>query len=100
MSGKGETDFFSPQFRLPSGPPVVQSFKAKEPLSAVTLWLSLHHPPADPSLSPVFSTPYPRKIFTEEDFERPLDLLGECWRVWLDFFFHLNFQILENVIFF
>uniref|UniRef100_A0A2P2I062 UBX domain-containing protein 1-B-like n=2 Tax=Hirondellea gigas TaxID=1518452 RepID=A0A2P2I062_9CRUS len=64
------------QFRLPSGPPVVQTFKAKEPLSAVLLWLNLNHPPSDKSLTATLSTTFPRKLFTSDDMEMPLNSLG------------------------
>lgn len=64
------------QFRFPSGPPAVQSFKAKEPLSAVKVWLNINHPSADGVLTPTLSTNFPRKTFTEEDMEKPLDILG------------------------
>lgn len=64
------------QFRLPSGPPLVQTFKAKEPLSAVKLWLSLNSPPSDPTVTVTLATTFPRKVFTEDDMQKPLDVLG------------------------
>ncbi|XP_018007412.1 UBX domain-containing protein 1 isoform X2 [Hyalella azteca] len=64
------------QFRLPSGPPVVQTFKAKEPLSAVKLWVTINHPCPDPSLTVSLSTTFPRQVFSEDQMVQPLESLG------------------------
>ncbi|XP_076068636.1 UBX domain-containing protein 1 isoform X3 [Oratosquilla oratoria] len=65
------------QIRLPTGPPQVQEFKAKEPLSAVRLWVSLNRKDgvgADAEFT--LSTTFPRRIFSEDDMEKPLDVLN------------------------
>ncbi|KAK5980325.1 UBX domain-containing protein 1 SAPK substrate protein 1 [Trichostrongylus colubriformis] len=61
------------QVRLPSGQAVRQSFGASEPLSAVRLWLEINHSDGMP-----FSLlmPFPRKLITEEDYDKPLKELG------------------------
>ncbi|XP_071524590.1 UBX domain-containing protein 1-like isoform X1 [Panulirus ornatus] len=65
------------QIRLPSGTPLVQEFKAKESLSAVRLWISLNHQDELPADAPFkLSTSFPRKIFSDEDMDKPLDVLG------------------------
>ncbi|XP_063861023.1 UBX domain-containing protein 1-like isoform X2 [Scylla paramamosain] len=65
------------QIRFPSGTPLVQEFKAKEPLSAVRLWISLNWPDGVPPETPFnLSTTFPRKIFDDEDMDKPLEVLG------------------------
>ncbi|XP_045133807.1 UBX domain-containing protein 1-like [Portunus trituberculatus] len=65
------------QIRFPSGTPLVQEFKAKEPLSAVRLWISLNRPDGVPPETPFnLSTSFPRKIFDDEDMDKPLEVLG------------------------
>ncbi|KAK4301053.1 hypothetical protein Pmani_026789 [Petrolisthes manimaculis] len=65
------------QIRLPSGTPMVQEFKAKEALSAVRLWISLNRQDGEPADEPVkLSMSFPRKLFSEEDMDKPLDALG------------------------
>ncbi|KAK6036627.1 UBX domain protein, partial [Cooperia oncophora] len=61
------------QVRLPSGQAVRQSFGASEPLSAVRLWLEINHSNGAP-----FSLlmPFPRKMMTDEDYDKPLKELG------------------------
>nr|CDJ81824.1 Ubiquitin-associated translation elongation factor EF1B and UBX domain containing protein [Haemonchus contortus] len=61
------------QVRLPSGQAVRQSFGASEPLSAVRLWLEINHSDGTP-----FSLlmPFPRKLMTDEDYDKPLKELG------------------------
>ncbi|XP_042228110.1 UBX domain-containing protein 1-like isoform X2 [Homarus americanus] len=65
------------QIRLPSGTPLVQEFKAKESLSAVRLWISLNRQDGLPADAPFnLSMSFPRKVFSEEDMDKPLDILG------------------------
>jgi len=64
------------QFRLPSGPPVVQTFSAREPLSAARCWVRVNHPPRAPKTQIGLSTAYPRRTFQEDQMEMPLDSLG------------------------
>ena len=62
---------------MPSGSPLIQEFKAKEPLNSVRLWISLNRTDGVPSDAQFkMSTTFPKKIFSEEDLEKPLDSLG------------------------
>ncbi|XP_064101629.1 UBX domain-containing protein 1-like isoform X2 [Macrobrachium nipponense] len=66
------------QIRLPSGTPLVQEFKAKESLSAVRLWVGLNRTDGLSADTPIkLSTTFPRKTFSEDDMDKPLDLLGK-----------------------
>jgi hypothetical protein len=56
----------------------VQTFKAKEPLSAVRVYVQMNRSDGDKSAIVKFMTSFPRKIFSEEDYEKPLDTLGLC----------------------
>ncbi|XP_030825748.1 UBX domain-containing protein 1 [Camarhynchus parvulus] len=71
------------QVRLPDGRALTQSFRAREPLAAVRLFVELHRgtggtggdsggPPEPFSLR----TAFPRRLFTDEDMEKPLQELG------------------------
>ncbi|WKX90730.1 hypothetical protein Q1695_009517 [Nippostrongylus brasiliensis] len=61
------------QVRLLNGQAVRQSFGASEPLSAVRLWLELNHSDGAPF---TLLMPFPRKVMTDEDYEKPLKELG------------------------
>ncbi len=63
------------QIRLPSGSPLIQTFQAKETLSAVRLFVELNR--QDGGQGPVkLMTSFPRKVYEDEDYEKPLDALG------------------------
>ncbi|CAJ0954933.1 unnamed protein product, partial [Mesorhabditis belari] len=62
------------QVRLPSGEAVRQTFDAKESLSAVRLWIEMHHNPTKGHFD--LMTPFPRKKMDEQDYEAPLESLG------------------------
>ena len=65
------------QIRLLDGQKLVQTFKAKESLSAVRLFVQMNRPSHD--TSPIkLMTSFPRKVFAVEDYEKPLDILGLC----------------------
>ena len=65
------------QIRLQDGKKMEQTFKAKEPLSAVRVYLQMNCP--DLAGSPIkLMTSFPRKVFSEEDYEKPLEVLGLC----------------------
>lgn len=65
------------QIRLPSGSPIIHEFSAKEALSAVRLWIGLNRTDGQSSDAPFsIATTFPRKVFTEEDMAKPLDVLG------------------------
>lgn len=56
----------------------MQEFKAKESLSAVRLWVGLNRKDKDPPPQSFhFSTTFPRKTFSDEDMDKPLNILGE-----------------------
>lgn len=61
------------QIRLENGTALTETFDVKEQLSAVRLFAQLKRNSETP-----FSmmTTFPRKVFTEEDFEKPLEVLG------------------------
>ena len=61
--------------RLPDGSALVQTFKAKEPLASVRLYIQVNR---KDGLSGGFDmmTTFPRKTFTDEDMETPLQALG------------------------
>ncbi|XP_055709378.1 UBX domain-containing protein 1 isoform X2 [Phlebotomus papatasi] len=61
------------QIRLPDGSSVVETFDAKEQLSAVRLFIQLKQGIEVPFR---LMTSFPRKVFDEEDFEKPLEVLG------------------------
>uniref|UniRef100_A0A914VTY3 UBX domain-containing protein 1 n=1 Tax=Plectus sambesii TaxID=2011161 RepID=A0A914VTY3_9BILA len=62
------------QIRLTDGKALVQSFGSKEQLAAVRLWIQLHRTDGDVPFN--LMTPFPRHVFSEEDFEKPLTELG------------------------
>lgn len=61
------------QIRLTNGQALTQTFGVKEPLSAVKLYVEMHRTdsPGDFNLM----TTFPRKVFNDEDYEKPLDIL-------------------------
>jgi len=65
------------QIRLQDGQKLEQTFKAKEPLSAVRVFIQLNSPML--ANNPIkLMTTFPRKVFSEEDYEKPLEVLGLC----------------------
>ena len=63
------------QIRQLDGKPIVQTFKAKESLSAVRLYVQLNRED-QPGVPPKLMTNFPKKSFLEEDYDKPLDALG------------------------
>lgn len=61
------------QIRLPDGQSVTEQFNAKENLAAVRLFVQLNHYPDLPFR---LMTAYPKKVFDDDDFEKPLAALG------------------------
>lgn len=60
---------------MPDGSAITQQFGAKEQLSAVRLFIQMkNYFGCDQPFS--LMTNFPKKIFTEEDYEKPLDSLG------------------------
>ncbi|XP_013421616.1 UBX domain-containing protein 1-A [Lingula anatina] len=62
------------QIRLSNGQALTQSFGVKEPLQAVRLYVDTHRTDGDGPFS--LMTTFPRKVFTDEDMEKPLSVLG------------------------
>ncbi|XP_066247737.1 UBX domain-containing protein 1 [Euwallacea similis] len=62
------------QIRLIDGRTLVQNFGAKEPLSAVRLYVDMNRTDGEGPFK--LMTSFPRKIFTSEDYDKPLDTLG------------------------
>ena len=63
------------QIRQLDGKPIVQTFKAKESLSAVRLYVQLNRKD-HPGVPPKLMTNFPKKVFQEDDYDTPLDALG------------------------
>ncbi|XP_018420576.1 PREDICTED: UBX domain-containing protein 1 [Nanorana parkeri] len=72
---KKEYDQCRIQVRLLDGTALSQIFRAREQLAAVRLYVELNWPggPQEPFN---LMTSFPRKVFTEEDMEKPLQELG------------------------
>ncbi|GJQ87311.1 hypothetical protein Trydic_g17360 [Trypoxylus dichotomus] len=62
------------QIRLTNGSTLVHTFGAKEPLSAVRLYVQINRTDDPGPFS--LMTPFPRHIFGPDDFDKPLELLG------------------------
>ncbi|KAL1117911.1 hypothetical protein AAG570_004224 [Ranatra chinensis] len=63
------------QIRLTNGQALTQSFGAKEQLSAVRLFVEMNR--TDDQGPFCLMTNFPKKVFTDEDFDKPLDILGK-----------------------
>ncbi|XP_067009971.1 UBX domain-containing protein 1 [Anabrus simplex] len=62
------------QIRLTNGQALTQTFGSKEQLSAVRLYVEMNRTDGDGPFS--LMTNFPKKIFTDDDYEKPLDILG------------------------
>lgn len=62
------------QIRLTNGKALTQTFGAKEPLSAVRLYVEMNRTDEPGPFS--LMTSFPRKIFNSDDYDKPLDILG------------------------
>ncbi|KAH1000265.1 hypothetical protein HUJ04_000184 [Dendroctonus ponderosae] len=62
------------QIRLIDGKTLSQSFGAKEPLSAVRLYIEMNRTDGDGPFK--LMTSFPRKVFSTDDYDKPLDTLG------------------------
>lgn len=58
------------------GKALIQSFGAKEPLSAVRLYIEMNK--SDGVYPFKLMTSFPKRIFGEEDYDKPLDSLGKA----------------------
>uniref|UniRef100_A0A0R3RXH8 UBX domain-containing protein n=1 Tax=Elaeophora elaphi TaxID=1147741 RepID=A0A0R3RXH8_9BILA len=64
------------QVRLLNGSTIKEKFKSDEPLSHVRLWVEMHGKDTMDGIPFSLMTPFPRKIFTDEDMEAPIKVLG------------------------
>uniref|UniRef100_A0A8D0GTE6 UBX domain protein 1 n=1 Tax=Sphenodon punctatus TaxID=8508 RepID=A0A8D0GTE6_SPHPU len=71
---KREYDQCRIQVRLLDGTSLTQTFKAKEQLAAVRLYVELNRKDEGEPFN--LLTSFPRRVFTEEDMEKPLQELG------------------------
>lgn len=62
------------QIRLTNGKTLQRTFGAKEPLSAVRVYVELNRTDGEGPFT--LMIPFPRKVFQLEDYEKPLDILG------------------------
>lgn len=62
------------QIRLTNGKTLTQSFGSKEQLSAVRLFVEMNRTDGEEPF--ILMTNFPKKVFTEEDYDVPLDVLG------------------------
>lgn len=62
------------QIRLTNGSALTQTFGAKEPLSAVRLYVEMNRTDEPGPFS--LMTSFPRKTFNTDDYDKPLDILG------------------------
>ncbi|XP_063223281.1 UBX domain-containing protein 1 isoform X2 [Bacillus rossius redtenbacheri] len=62
------------QIRLTDGQSITQTFGAKEQLSAVRLYVDMNRTDGCGEFS--LMTNFPKKVFSDEDYEKPLDVLG------------------------
>lgn len=62
------------QIRLPDGTGLTETFGAKEPLSAVRVFIELKRKANEGPFS--LMTNFPKKIFDSDDYDKPLDSLG------------------------
>ncbi|KAK7492298.1 hypothetical protein BaRGS_00016395 [Batillaria attramentaria] len=71
---KKEYDQTRLQIRLTNGQALTQSFSAKEPLAAVRVYIEMNRTDGNGPFS--LMTSFPRKVFSTEDMEKPLNQLG------------------------
>lgn len=71
---KKEYDQCKLQIRLTNGETLTQTFGAHEELAAVRLYVELNRTDGDQPFT--LMTNFPRKVFVEEDFVKPLSALG------------------------
>lgn len=64
--------------RLTNGAALTHSFGVKEQLASVRVFVEMNRTDVSGGVAQPFrlQTNFPRKVFTEEDYEKPLDVLG------------------------
>lgn len=73
-SSEAEHMWFAVQVRLLDGSALTATFKAQEPLAAVRVYIQMNGG-SDQDFT--LLSPYPRRVYTELDMEKPLRELGE-----------------------
>lgn len=63
------------QIRLPNGTALSETFGAKEPLSAVRLFIELNTRESEGPFNLMIN--FPKKVFGNEDYDKPLESLGK-----------------------
>jgi hypothetical protein len=63
------------QIRFPTGQQLKHTFSAQESLAAVRLYVEINKPGDLGTFS--LMTSFPKKVFQDEDYEKPLDKLGK-----------------------
>lgn len=74
MSSETEPTLCPVQVRLLDGSALTATFKAKEPLASVRVYVQLN---GGSEQDFTLLSPYPRRVYTEMDMEKPLQELGE-----------------------
>lgn len=69
------------QIRLPDGRALSHTFGAKEPLAAIRLFLEMNAQDLTQDGNYKLMTTFPKKIFTNDDYDKPLDMLGEILKL-------------------
>lgn len=88
------------QIKLSDGKTLVQTFGAKEPLSAVRVYVELNRTDGKAPFTLVDSSSFPKKTFGTDDYDKPLELLGNktktlelptvCLNCWCFFCFRVS----------
>ena len=60
--------------RLTNGSTLTHTFGTKEQLASVRLFIEMNRTDGNGNFK--LQTNFPRKVFTEEEYEKPLDVLG------------------------
>ncbi|VDO68499.1 unnamed protein product [Onchocerca flexuosa] len=71
-----DTGYCQIQVRLLNGSMIKETFKSDEPLSHVRLWVEMHGKDTMDGIPFTLMTPFPRKVFTDEDMAVPIKVLG------------------------
>ncbi|KAM3722078.1 UBX domain-containing protein [Dirofilaria immitis] len=71
-----DTGYCQIQVRLLNGSIIKEKFKSDEPLSHIRLWVEMQGKDTMDGIPFTLMTPFPRKIFTDEDMAVPIKILG------------------------
>jgi len=82
------------QIRLLDGKTLTHTFGAKEPLSAVRLFIELNR--TDGSQPFDLAQNFPKRVFDDEQMEASLEVLGEVWK--LIFKIIITLSVVDSVV--